>query len=389
MVYALVGARIFDGEQFFDQHALIMDGDRFGELVPEGRLPSSCQTVELDGGMLAPGFVDLQVNGGGGVLFNNRPSVETLNRMTRGHRSQGTTSLLPTTISDSPANLAACIEAVKAGQAVNPGILGMHIEGPFFSEVRRGVHRADYLRPLQDTDVDCLVTLAGELRVLLTLAPEMVQPGQVRRLAEAGIRVSAGHTNATHAQVVAAIDEGLGGFTHLYNAMSPMQGREPGVVGTALSHHGTYAGIIVDGYHVHPGSVRLAWQSKPRGHLYLVSDAMATVGAREPWFDLYGERITEQEGRLINAEGRLAGSAIGMMDAVRTTVEQVDIPLDEALRMAARYPAEYFGVADCLGFIRPGYRADLVHFSDELTVHSTWLAGDNDQQDAGRAACRS
>lgn len=389
MAYALVGARLFDGEQFFDQHALIIDGDRFGERVPEDQLPPSCPVVELQGGTLAPGFIDLQVNGGGGVLFNNNPSVEALDRITRGHRTQGTTSLLPTTISDTPDNLAACIAAVKEGRATNPGVLGMHIEGPFFSEMRRGVHRADYLRPLRDSDVDCLVDLAGDLRVLLTLAPEMVQPGQVRRLAEAGIRVSAGHTNATQAQVTAAIREGLSGFTHLYNAMSPMQGREPGVVGTALSNNDTYAGIIVDGYHVHPGSVRLAYQSKPRGHLYLVSDAMATVGASEPWFDLYGERITVKDGYLVNGEGRLAGSAIGMMDAVRTAVTQVDIPLDEALRMASRYPAEYFGVADRFGFIRPGYRADLVHVTDQLSVAGTWLAGEHEQADAGRATCRS
>ncbi len=379
---ALTGARLFDGERFLEDHALVLDGNRIQAVVPRHELAADMPREALPGGILAPGFVDLQVNGGGGVLFNNAPSVASLERMTRGHRTQGTTRLLPTTISDTEPNLEACISAVREARALNPGILGVHIEGPFFSHFRRGVHREEYLRPLRDRDVDYLIDVAAELPVLLTLAPEMTTPGQIGRLVQAGIRVSAGHTNATQAQVAAAVSEGLSGFTHLFNAMRNMEGREPGVVGTALADRTTWAGIIVDGWHVHSESVRLAWQAKPHGHLYLVSDAMATVGSDVPGFDLYGERIQRVDGRLVNGEGKLAGSAIGLLEAVRNCVEQVGIPLEEALRMASLYPATYFGVADQLGRLQPGYQADLVHFSAEWEVSRTWVAGQSERQNS-------
>lgn len=377
---ALTGARLFDGDRFLDDHALILDGDRIQAVLPERELPGDMNREPLPGGILAPGFVDLQVNGGGGVLFNNAPSVASLEQMTRGHRSQGTTRLLPTTISDTEANLDACIAAVQEARAVNPGILGVHIEGPFFSHFRRGVHREEYLRPLRDRDVNYLIDVAAELPVLLTLAPEMTAAGQIERLVSAGIRVSAGHTNATQAQVAAAIREGLSGFTHLFNAMRNMEGREPGVVGTALADQTTWAGIIVDGWHVHSESVRLAWQAKSNGHLYLVSDAMATVGSEASVFELYGERIQRVDGRLVNGEGKLAGSAIGLLEAVRNCVEQVGIPLAEALRMASLYPAGYFGVDDRLGRLRPGYQADLVHFTTDWEATRTWVAGHAETQ---------
>lgn len=372
---ALIGARLFDGERFLDHHAVVLQGEQITALMPQHEVPAELPITDLQGGLLAPGFIDLQVNGGGGVLFNNAPTVDSLALMTRGHRTAGTTRLLPTTISDTEDNLQACVAAVLAARAYNPGLLGLHIEGPFFSHLRRGVHREDYLRPLRDRDVDYLIDVAAVLPILLTLAPERTTPGQIRRLVEAGIRVSAGHSNATQAQVAAAISEGLSGFTHLFNAMRNLEGREPGVVGAALVDQSTWAGIIVDGWHVHPQSVRLAWQSKPDGHLYLVSDAMATVGTADPEFDLYGERIRRQEGRLINSEGKLAGSAIGLAEAVRNVIEQVGLPAAEALRMAALYPATYFGVADRLGRLAPGYQADLVHLTDDWQVTRSWVAG--------------
>lgn len=374
-LHALTGPCVFDGERFLHHHALILDGSRISALLPERELPADMPRERLPEGTLAPGFVDLQVNGGGGVLFNNAPSVDSLNRITQGHRCSGTTRLLPTTISDAEDNLEACVEAVRSARQTNPGIVGVHIEGPFFSHYRRGVHREEYLRPLRDRDVDYLIDIVADLPILLTLAPEMTTRGQIERLVRAGVRVSAGHTDATQAQMAAAIAEGLSGFTHLYNAMRNMVGREPGVVGTALADQSTWAGIIVDGWHVHPESVRLAWQAKGAGHLYLVSDAMATVGSQDPEFDLYGERIKRIDGRLVNGEGKLAGSAIGLMEAVRNTVEQVGLPLAEALRMASLYPATYFGLADQLGRFRPGYQADLVHFTADWQVTRTWVAG--------------
>ncbi|MFY0664781.1 MAG: N-acetylglucosamine-6-phosphate deacetylase [Natronospirillum sp.] len=376
MKSAILGAKVFTGERFLDHHAIILDGTGIDAVVPQSEVPTSLPCAELNGGIVAPGFIDLQVNGGGGVLFNNEPSVDALKRITDGHRTVGTTSLLPTTISDRRENLEACIAAVLEAMPVNPGLLGVHIEGPFFNTERRGVHREEYIRAITETDIDFLSRIAADLPILLTLAPEMTQPGQIARLVRAGIRVSAGHSNASYADVERAIREGLTGFTHLYNAMRSFQGREPGVVGAALADSSTYAGIIVDNYHVHRESVRLAYRAKPLGKLYLVSDSMATIGAVEPWFELYGERITAVDGRLISAEGRLAGSAIGLVDAVRLCVNDIGIPLDHALRMASRFPAEYVNADDYLGWIKPGHRADLVHLTPELTVAGTWVAGD-------------
>lgn len=375
MKSAILGAKVFTGERFLEHHAVLLDGTSIDAVVPVSEVPTDVARHALDGGIIAPGFIDLQVNGGGGVLFNNEPTVEALARITEGHRTAGTTSVLPTTISDRRENLEACIEAVRAALPSNPGLLGVHIEGPFFNTERRGVHREEYIRAITEGDIDFLSHIAKDMRILLTLAPEMTQPGQIARLVRAGIQVSAGHSNASYADVERAIREGLTGFTHLYNAMRSFQGREPGVVGAALSDSSTYAGIIVDNYHVHRESVRLAYRAKPLGKLYLVSDSMATIGAEQPWFDLYGERITAVDGRLISAEGRLAGSAIGLIDAVRLCVNDIGIPLDHALRMASRFPAEYLNVDDELGWIKPGHRADLVHITTDMTVAGTWVAG--------------
>jgi N-acetylglucosamine-6-phosphate deacetylase len=342
--------------------------------VPASDLAGQSMTHET-GGILAPGFIDLQVNGGGGVMLNNQPCRETVERIAAAHRATGTTGMLPTLISDRFETQQAAVEGVRAARdAGNPAILGIHLEGPFFEPARRGVHRADRIRPATGADLEWLCGLS-DLPVVLTLAPEQFETADLERLAAAGLLLCAGHTNASYAQMQSAVDAGLRGVTHLFNAMSPLQSREPGTVGAALEEDRLWVGIIADGHHVHPASLRLACRSKPRGKVLLVTDAMATVGSDSDCFELYGERITLRDGRLVNAAGVLAGSAIGMIDAVRICHEQVGLPLAECLRMASLYPAQFLGLERQLGRLAPGHRADLVHFDEAFRVSDTWIAG--------------
>ncbi|MGH1370557.1 MAG: N-acetylglucosamine-6-phosphate deacetylase [Cellvibrionaceae bacterium] len=377
MVTALVGARVFDGHQFLDDYAVIINEGGIETLLPEEQLPQGISRLDLESGILAPGFIDLQVNGGGGTLFNNRPQVDTLEAMLTGHRASGTTTMLPTLISDSREQQQRGIDAVKTAIAQGEaGILGIHIEGPFFNLEKRGTHKADYIRSLTDKDIDWLCNNAtDDLVTLVTLAPEQTQLGHIRRLSQAGIYVSAGHSNADHQQIHRAIEEGLVGFTHLFNAMRPMTARDPGVVGAALADRSCWCGIIADGHHVDSVSLQVAINAKPPGKVFLVTDAMATVGSDSKSFSIYGETISEDKGRLINAEGRLAGSAIGMIDAVKFCHTQMHLALEECLRMASLYPAQFIKRAYQLGRIRSGYRADLVHFDESFNVDKTWVNG--------------
>lgn len=376
MTQAITGANIFNGTGFVERHAVVIDQGRITGIVPEDQLDPSWQQYKLDGGVLAPGFIDLQVNGGGGELLNNNPSAEALQAMLDGHRQGGTTGMLPTLISDSPDKHKQCVEEVAhAIKAKTPGVLGVHIEGPFFDLERRGVHNQNYIRTMEQSDIDWLTALR-DFPVMLTLAPEHTKPGQIKALTDAGIMVCAGHTNAEYEAVRRALDEGLRGFTHLFNAMSPLQGRAPGVVGAALEDRNTWCGIVIDGHHVHPASIRVARAAKPQGKLYLVTDAMATVGSPNKSFELYGETIREENGRLVSAEGRLAGSAISMMDGVRIATEDVGLPLEESLRMASLYPAQMLQLDQRKGRIAQNFDADLVHFSKNFQVMNTWISGE-------------
>lgn len=380
MKQALVGARIFTGEIFLDNHAVIIADEKIAALVPVAELDESIPQILLDGGVIAPGFIDLQVNGGGGAFFTNDTSVSAIQTMLDGHRPTGTTSLLPTLISDTRAVHQAGVKAVADAVAAGiKGVLGVHVEGPFFDMARRGAHNERYIRKMEQVDIDWLVASVKaqhEFKVMLTLAPEHADVGQIKQLTSAGVVVCAGHTDGHYDDVVAALNEGLSGFTHLYNAMRPTTGREPGVVGAALEDKNSWCGIIIDTYHVHAASARIAYAAKPKGKMYLVTDAMSTVGSPEKSFQIYGETIYEKDGCLVNAEGKLAGSAIGMIDAVRLNTEWVGVALAESLRMASLYPAQYMQVDDYLGRVQAGFRADLVHFTDDYRVTHTWIAGD-------------
>lgn len=376
MKQAITGATIFTGDKFVERHALIIENEIIIDVIPEAVVDPHMDIIRLQGGLLAPGFIDLQVNGGGGAFFTADTSVNALKTMLEAHRKTGTTSMLPTLISDTSlvhqAGVSAVADAIAMGMH---GVLGIHIEGPFFNPVRRGAHSEAYIRNINGADVEWL-TKPRAFKLMLTLAPEFVAAGQIKTLVDAGVVVCAGHTDAHYDDVVRALREGLSGFTHLYNAMRPAVGREPGVVGAALENLDSWCGIIIDQHHVHAAMARIAYAAKPKGKMYLVTDAMSTVGATEKSFQLYNETITEKNGCLVNAEGRLAGSAIGMIDAVRLNTQWVGVELVESLRMASLYPAQFMQCDHYLGRIASGYRTDLVHFTDHYSVTRTWVAGD-------------
>ena len=373
----LRNARILAGEEFRDDLALVIEDGRISDVLPDAapQLGPATGQIDLAGGWLLPGFIDVQVNGGGGVLFNNAPDIETLRTMARAHRRFGTTAMLPTLISDDVAVMQRAIEATRAAIAQGvPGVLGIHLEGPYIASARRGTHDASKFR-LPDAAEVAMVASLDNGPTLLTLAPEQVPLETIRALVERGVIVAAGHTAATYEEARAGLDAGIRGFTHLYNAMSPLQGREPGAVGAALEDRHSWVGIIVDGVHVHPASLRVALAAKPRGRLLLVTDAMPPVGADDPSYALYGEIITAVGGVVRNAAGALAGSALDMATAVRNTVQLLGQPLAEAARMASTYPAQFLNVDDRLGHIAEGFQADLVLLDDDLQVRGTWIAG--------------
>ena len=325
--------------------------------------------------MLVPGFIDVQVNGGGGVLFNAAPDVDGLRAIAAAHRRFGTTRLLPTLISDDPAVMRAALIAVEQALAEHvPGVLGIHLEGPFLAPARKGVHDAHWFHDPDSAELALLSAPHCGVRVL-TLAPERVPPAVIRRLVDAGVIVCAGHTAADYATTRAALDAGVRGFTHLFNAMTPLGSREPGVVGAALDDAQSWCGLIVDGRHVHPASLRVAIRAKPRGKMLLVTDAMPPVGARDPQFLLNGEPITVRDGVCQTTQGVLAGSALDMASAVRNAVHLLGLPVDEAVRMASTYPADFLGLSSSHGRIAPGFHADLVALDDDLKVQHTWIAG--------------
>lgn len=373
--FALTGARIFTGDRFLDGHAALIAAGRILAVVPEAEVPAETPVEPLSGGLLAPGFIDVQVNGGGGALFNDTPEVEALARLAHAHARHGTTALLPTFITDDAARMRQAIDAVKAAQRSVPGVLGIHLEGPFLAPARKGAHDANHIRPLTEADVSAL--LETDLRpLLLTLAPERVAPALIARLAAGGVTVSLGHSDARYEVAMAAADAGARGVTHVFNAMSPLSHRAPGMVGAALDHGSLWGGIIADGHHVHPAALAIALRAK-RGpaRLFLVTDAMPTAGHSDDEFHLNGRKVVRRDGVLTLEDGTLAGSDLTMDAALRFAVDHLDVSLAEALRMASLYPALFLGLDADYGRITPGCRADLVHLSPALAVQSVWING--------------
>ncbi|MGA0602309.1 N-acetylglucosamine-6-phosphate deacetylase [Caulobacter sp. KR2-114] len=375
MDLVLLNGRVMTDRGLVEGLAVRLKGDRIAAVGAAETLLGGARTRDLGGALLLPGFIDTQVNGGGGVLFNDQPSVEGIAAIAAAHRRFGTTGLLPTLISDDLSVVAEAVEATDAAIAAGiPGVLGLHIEGPFLNAKRKGIHDAGKFRRL-DQDAFDLVTALNSGRTLVTLAPEATTPDVIARLVQAGVVVAAGHTNAHYGTVRHALEAGMTGFTHLFNAMSPLTSREPGVVGAALEDQTAWAGIIVDGRHVDPVVLKLALRCRPLERFMLVTDAMPCVGTALQSFELQGKTITVKNGACVDEHGTLAGSALDMAAAVRNAVQMLGLSLQEASRLASRNPAEFLGLDHERGRIAPGYLADLVLADDDLGVLDTWIAG--------------
>jgi N-acetylglucosamine-6-phosphate deacetylase len=367
---ALSPTRLFTGEKILEGAVVHIDN---GRILGIATTPTA-GAIKLDG-LLAPGFIDIQVNGGGGVLFNDAPTVDALSTIAAAHRRFGVTGFMATLISDDRTKLAQAIDAVmQAIEAGVEGLLGLHLEGPWLSEPRRGVHPARYLRAFDAADLD-LIAQERPFPVLVTVAPEHIDADSIQALCRAGVVVSIGHTAATSDEVDGAIAAGATGFTHLFNAMPPMEGRRPGPIASALGNPNVWAGIILDGIHVHPASARAAFAAKTAGKLVLVSDAMATIGSKDASMLLFGERIDVSAGALRTASGTLAGAHLEMSAAVRNAVALLGAKQEEALRMGSLAPAEFLGVNRDRGRIASGCRADFVLLDPGLNVLATWIAG--------------
>ena len=375
--FALVGARVMTGTGLEDGLAIEIADGRIGAVVPIDALGSDIDRRDLDGAMLLPGFIDTQVNGGGDVLFNDAPTVATIAQIGAAHRRFGTTGFLPTLISDDLTVVEQALTAMAEARTSGvPGVLGAHIEGPFLSHERQGIHEPEHFRPLDRTAVE-LFAREWPGRVLATLAPEMVDRDAVKRLAAAGVVLAAGHTDATYDQMCTAFADGFTGVTHLFNAMSPLTSREPGVVGAALESD-AWCGIIVDGRHVDPAVLRIALSCHRPDRFMLVSDAMPCVGGDRSGFVLQGKSISVRDGACYDSEGRLAGSDLDMATAVRNAVQMLGIDLATASVMASGAPAAFLGLENETGRIAPGLAADLALLDDDLSVLETWIAGETD-----------
>jgi len=375
-VTALVNARVLTDHGPQDGLAVLVRGDRIEAIVrADDARVTAAQRHDLTGRLLLPGFIDVQVNGGGGVLFNAEPTVDALATMGAAHRKFGTSGFLPTLITDTADVMRKALDAVDTAieQGV-PGVLGIHLEGPFLATARKGIHDASLFR-LPDADDIAAITRNRRGVVMLTLAVEEVPLDTIRQLSEAGVLVVAGHTAASYDATRAALDAGVCGFTHLYNAMTPLGSREPGVVGAALDDPYSWCGLIVDGHHVHPAALRVAIAAKARGKSVLVTDAMPPVGADSPEYILNGQTIIARDGICQSDTGVLAGSALDMATGVRNLVNMVGLPLAEASRMASAYPAAWLGLDRTHGRLVAGQRADFAVMDEGLVVSETWIGG--------------
>jgi N-acetylglucosamine-6-phosphate deacetylase len=371
---ALVNARVLTERGFAADRAVLVNGARIVDVVAR-KAARRAETHDLGGRYLVPGFIDCQVNGGGGVLFNDDPSPAAIRRIGTAHRAFGTTGFLPTLISDRAQVMRLAIDAVRAAMAAeDSAVLGIHLEGPLLSPARPGVHDAAKFREPDGALLDLVASLRSG-RTLMTLAPDRVSPAVIAELVRRDLILCAGHTAADYATARAAFDAGIRGVTHLFNAMPAMQNREPGVVGAALEDDRVWCGLIVDGHHVHPATLRVALAAKPVGKTFLVTDAMPTVGSSESTFYLGQERVRCESGVCVTESGVLAGSALDMARAVRNTVRLLGVPLDEAARMASTYPATFLGLDKERGRIAAGLRADFVVLDDDLAVRQVWCGG--------------
>ncbi|MGH3889567.1 MAG: N-acetylglucosamine-6-phosphate deacetylase [Pseudonocardiaceae bacterium] len=374
---------IYTSSEVLTKHAVIVDGSRISDVLPMAELPeahsASALRVDLTGFQVAPGFIDLQVNGGGDKLFNREPTAETVKRIVAAHRRYGTTSMLPTFITGSSGDMGRAADAVREchEEGLNGAVLGLHYEGPFISSKKAGVHNPNFIRESIDANFfESLAKLQDTALLMMTIAPEVLSAADIDELIVRGVHLAVGHTNSDSKTCREALNRGVKGATHLFNAMSPLSSRELGAVGTLLLADDTWVDIIADGRHVSYDTIKLALRAKPTGKCFFVTDAMPPVGGEDLQFDLPPYRVVSKDGACYTEAGVLAGSALDMASAVRNGVHGVGIELAEALRMASLYPAQFLGIDHVVGRIRAGWRADLVIFDDLLGVIATMLAGD-------------
>lgn len=368
---AFVGAHVFDGAQLRAGMAVLVDGDVFSGAVEPDDIPDAFERVGLSGGVILPGFVDCQANGGGGILFNDQTHVAGLRIMAQAHLATGTRAFLPTLITDTPDKTRAAVDAVETALDEGvPGIVGLHLEGPHLSVARKGAHDPALIRRMGDADEAFLLEAAGRLpNLMVTVAPESVTAGQIERLSAAGVVVSLGHSDCSFDQAAAAIDAGVRCVTHLFNAMSPLGSREPGLVGAALQSGKVSAGLIADGVHVHPATIKTALSAKAEpGRVFLVTDAMATLGSEIAEFTLNGRRIVRDNGRLTLEDGTLAGADLEMATALSVLIGQVGVDPATAYAMATSIPAGVLTDAGTFGHLTAGSPFNGVHLGADFSV---------------------
>lgn len=370
-MYALVNGIVHTGWETRGDRALLIDGMYLRDVLPLQQLPAEVPTVDLKGCHVAPGFIDLQLNGCGGVMFNDTMTAATLDTMHRTNLRSGTTSFLPTLITTCDADMKMALELVAEYRHRHPdAVLGLHLEGPYLNPKRKGIHNEANIRQPDRPMLETIARAGRETVRLVTLAPERVEAAAIRCLTEAGIVVSAGHTDATYEEAIAGFAAGIRMATHLFNAMSPWLGRSPGMVGAVFNHPEVYAGIIADGHHTHWQSIHLAHRLKGN-RLLLVTDATPPAGTTMASFWIGGQEVFYQDGKCVSADGTLGGSALTMIEAIANCVHHGSIPLDEALRMASTYPATVLSLDQQLGYLAPGYRANLTVFDDQFRVRAT------------------
>jgi N-acetylglucosamine-6-phosphate deacetylase len=373
----VTGGRIFDGHRFLEKHVLLVAAGKIAAILPEDVALPPLPRINAKGALIAAGFIDLQVNGGGGVLLNNQPTIAGIATICAAHARFGTTALMATLITDTVDLRTTVLSAGHtAWKNRIPGFLGLHLEGPHLSIARKGTHDPALIRPMTEADLAVLLEAAGSFgKALITIAPENVTPQQVTQLKAAGYVVSLGHTDVGAATALAYADAGASMVTHLFNAMSQLGNREPGVVGAALGDGRFSCGLIADGFHVDPLSMAIALRAKQGpARIFLVTDAMSTIGTDETGFELNGRQVYRRDGRLTLADGTLAGADIDMLSCVRFVHERLNLPLADALNMASLYPAEAIG-AGTKGQLMAGRDADFIMLDDTLALLSTWIGG--------------
>lgn len=377
-MYALTNCKIFTGSDVLVDHAVIINNDVIDSVCSVSELPQGIETRDLNGANVSPGFIDLQLNGCGGVMLNDEITAETMQIMHQANLKSGCTSFLPTLITSSDEDMRQAVAAAREYHAKYQNqSLGLHLEGPYLNVMKKGIHSVDYIRPSDNNMIDFMCDNADVI-AKVTLAPEHNDLAHIERLKQAGIVVSIGHTNATYAEARRGFEAGITFATHLFNAMTPMVGREPGVVGAIYDTPDVYAGIIADGFHVDYANIRIAHKIKGE-KLVLVTDATAPAGADMDYFIFVGKKVYYRDGKCVDENGTLGGSALTMIEAVQNTVEHVGIALDEALRMATLYPAKAIGMADKLGLVKKGMIANLTVFDRDFNVQATVVNGQYEQ----------